>query len=146
MASEVEVEGLRLLMTDAEAKALCDQHGWEHDIGIGDDAASVAPGEPVDTIRCRFEGGKLVTIDVAYDSPQLDRARSFGHSLPIQKQATIMGRPAWSAFTLDRAIAVTGDGAGKTVTGVHLGVLKSQREVDAIMATFGGGLEPPVRT
>jgi hypothetical protein len=145
MAIDIGVEGLRLLMTVGEAAAECDARGWKHDIRSGDGSYSYGPGLPVTIVECKFEKGVLVKIEASYASPQLARAQAFGATLPIKTKAAILGIRAWGAWSADRTVAVLGDANGSTVTAVHLGVLASQREVESLVATYGGDLAPPVR-
>ena len=145
MADTVTVEGFTLLMSNDAADAFAKSRGMDYDPCPKDGRCEAATDDPVDLIKLKFEGGKLVTIEVSYTSGQPARTRAFGAALPIQKQSQLFGNPVWGSFSNDRTLAVVGNGDGSSVTAVAVGALKDQREADSIIATYGDGLAPPAR-
>lgn len=141
----VGIEGLTLLMTVADARAECARRGWETDLAEADGRYGASPGAPVGLVQIKIERGVIVTLETTYDPPQPERARAFGASLPVQREVDVLGKKSWAAFSEDRRVAVIGNAAGTSVTAVHLGVLASEREVGALIETYGGGLQPPAR-
>lgn len=141
----VGIEGLTLLMTVADARAECARHGWDNDLAESDGRYGVSPGAPVGLVHVKIERGVIVTMEATYEPPQPERTRAFGASLPLQREVDVLGKKSWAAFSDDRRVAVIGNAAGTSVTAVHLGVLASEREVRALIETYGGGLQPPAR-
>jgi len=147
MATDYGIEGLTLLMTTDEVRGECDRCGWSTSMAAGakDGRYDIDPGAPVSQIAIKIEKGVLVSMEATYSSPQPARAHGFGAALPIHKQVVVLGKKAWAAFSADRAVAILGDDAGGSVTAVHLGVLANEREVRAVIETYGSGLTPPER-
>ena len=143
-STTVTIEGLRLLMTNDEAIAVCTANGWDHRIQAGDDRYLI-DGPGIDTFAATFEQGRLVELDAKFDPPDAARAAAPLAQLPVQRAGTLMGRPWKAAWADDRSIVIVAQGDGRGVVAVHLGVIKSEREVRANLESYGAGLAPPAR-